>query len=216
MQDRTRAVRTASRRLMAEITSTSRHLSGMVRVFRHAGSGRGAIATAVDLSCRAPCVADVVGARVAEVASFFAEPRTFRLYLLRVAAGAAAALFPAPFGRGTLVRARSCECSDQACRTGDRCRACRSLVVARTVCTEFRDPEGRRRAVFRVCSRCTRLSANFCGLELVVRRECARAVLTTVTNAGGPRRAAATSRVCSRKCAWCAHALSKPMLSIGL
>ena len=94
--------------------------------------------------------------------------------------------------------------------------ACRFLVVARTACTEFRDPEGRRRAVFRVCSRCTRLSANFCGLELVVRRECARAVLTTVTNAGGPRRAAATSRVCSRKCAWCAHALSMPMLSIGL
>ena len=64
--------------------------------------------------------------------------------------------------------------------------ACRSLVVARTVCTEFRDPEGRRRTVFRVCSRCTRLSANSCGLELVVRRECACAVLTTVTNAGGP------------------------------
>jgi len=30
IQDRTRAVRTASRRLMAEITSTSRHLSGMM------------------------------------------------------------------------------------------------------------------------------------------------------------------------------------------
>ena len=199
---------------MAEITSTSRHLSGMVRVFRHAGSGRGAIATAVDLSCRAPCVADVVGARVAEIAFFFAETRTFRLYLHRVGAGAAVAAFPAPFGRGTLVRARSCECTFRGVPA--RRVACRSLVVARTVCTEFRDPEGRRRAVFRVCSRCTRLSANFCGLELVVRRECARAVLTTVTNAGGPRRAAATSRVCSRKCAWCAHALSMPMLSIGL
>ena len=53
---------------MAEITSTSRHLSGMVRVCRHAGSGRGAIATAVDLSGRVPCVADVVGTRVAKIA----------------------------------------------------------------------------------------------------------------------------------------------------
>jgi len=121
---------------------------------------------------------------VAEIAFFFAESRTFRLYLHRVGAGAAAAAFPAPFGRGKLVRARSCECTFRGAPA--RRVACRSLVVARTVCTEFRDPEGRRRTVFRVCSPCTRLSANSCGLELVVRRECARAVLTTVTNAGGP------------------------------
>ena len=135
---------------MAEVTSPSLDLSRMVRVFRHAGSGRGAIATAVDLSCRAPCVADVVGARVAEIAFFFAETRTFRLYLHRVGAGAAAAAFPAPFGRGKLVRARSCECTFRGAPA--RRVACRSLVVARTVCTEFRDPEGRRRTVFRVCS----------------------------------------------------------------
>jgi hypothetical protein len=115
---------------MAEVTSPSLDLSRMVRVFRHAGSGRGAIATAADLSCRAPCVADVVGARVAEIAFFFAETRTFRLYLLRVVAGAAAASFPAPFGRGTLVCARSCECTFRSVPA--RRVACRSLVVART------------------------------------------------------------------------------------
>ena len=184
---------------MAEITSTSRHRSRMVRVFRHGGSGRGVIATAVDLSCHAPCVADVIGARVAEIAFFFAETRTFRLYLHRVGAGAAFAAFPAPFGRGTLVRARSCDCECTFRGVPARRVACRSLVVARTVCTEFRDSEGRRRAVFRVCSRCTRLSAKFCGLELVVRRECARAVLTTVTNRPAGRvvpRPRPTSRVC--------------------
>ena len=68
MQDRTRAVRTASRRLMAEIISPSCHRSRMVRIFRHSGSRRGAIAMVVDLSCRARCVAGVVGARVAEIA----------------------------------------------------------------------------------------------------------------------------------------------------
>ena len=86
--------------------------------------------------------------------------------------------------------------------------ACRFVIVARTVCTEFLDPEGRRRTAFCVFSRCTRLPANLCSLELVARRECACAVLTTVTNADRPCRAAAASRVCSRNIAWCAHVLS--------
>ena len=41
--------------------------------------------------------------------------------------------------------------------------------------------------------------------ELVVRRDSARTVLTTVMNAGGPRRAASASHVCHQKNAWYAH-----------
>ena len=127
-------------------------------------------------------------------------------------------LSPPHFGVESSCVLAQCECTMSA-PSGVHRRAvlqCRSFVVARTVCTEFRDPEHRSRTVFRVCSRCTRLSANSCGLELVVRRECACAVLTMVTNAGGPRRAVAMSHVCSRKIAWCAHVLLMSMLSIGL
>ena len=199
---------------MAEITSTSRHLSGMVRVFRHAGSGRGAIATAVDLSGRVPCVADVVGTRVAKIAFSSRSRGLFGSTSTVWALGLQLQLSPPHFGVES-----SCVLARVSAPSGVHRRAvlqCRSFVVARTVCTEFRDPEGRRRTVFRVCSRCTRLSANSCGLELVVRRECACAVLTMVTNAGGPRRAVAMSHVCSRKIAWCAHVLLMSMLSIGL
>ena len=199
---------------MAEIISTSRHLSGMVRVCRHAGSGRGAIATAVDLSGRVPCVADVVGTRVAKIAFSSRSRGLFGSTSTVWALGLQLQLSPPHFGVESSCVLAQCECTFRGAPA--RRVACRSFVVARTVCTEFRDPEGRRRTVFRVCSRCTRLSANSCGLELVVRRECARAVLTTVTNAGGPRRAVAMSHVCSRKIAWCAHVLSMPMLSIGL
>jgi hypothetical protein len=79
-----------------------------------------------------------------------------------------------------------------------------------------REPEDGKWTVLRVCSHCACHSApHLVGVELVVRRDSARTVLTTVTNAGGPRRAASASHVCHRKIAWCAHVLSMSMLSIG-
>ena len=96
---------------MAEITSTSRHLSGMVRVFRHAGSGRGAIATAVDLSGRVPCVADVVGTRVAKIAFSSRSRGLFGSTSTVWALGLQLQLSPPHFGVESSCVLAQCECT---------------------------------------------------------------------------------------------------------
>ena len=91
------------------------------------------------------------------------------------------------------ARARS---SDGYGPFGTTGAACRVVVAFRTVCASRREPEDGKWTVLRVCSHCACLSAHLFGVELVVRRDSARTVLTTVTNAGGGRVASRPRHMC--------------------